>query len=60
MTLSLRGRLVVTTMVAALAAVTVLVIGLQILLAHQTDDARLAVGAARAGRRGRHDGAVPR
>ena len=36
MALSLRGRLVATTVVAALAAVTVLVVGLQVLLAHQT------------------------
>ena len=34
--LGLRGRLVATTVAAALAAVTVLVVGLQLLLAHQS------------------------
>ena len=36
MSLGLRGRLVATTVAAALAAVTVLVVGLQLLLAHQS------------------------
>jgi signal transduction histidine kinase len=40
--LGLRGRLVATTVAAALVAVTVLVVGLQVLLAHQSSQESLA------------------
>jgi two-component system OmpR family sensor kinase len=46
--LGLRGRLVATTTAAALVAVAVLVVGLQVLLAHQTDQSSLAALRTRA------------
>jgi len=46
--LGLRGRLVTTTTVAALLAMAVLVVGLQVLLAHQTGQASLAALRSRA------------
>jgi two-component system, OmpR family, sensor kinase len=45
--LGLRGRLVATTVLAALGAVTVLVVGLQLLLAHQTSQESLDVLSSR-------------
>ena len=48
MALSLRGRLVATTVVAAVFAVTVLVVGLQLLLAHQSSRESLSTLQGRA------------
>ncbi len=46
--LGLRGRLVAITVIAALLAVTVLVVGLQLLLAHQSSQESLAALRGRA------------
>jgi two-component system OmpR family sensor kinase len=46
--LGLRGRLVAATTAAAVVAVAVLVVGLQVLLAHQTDQSSLAALRSRA------------
>lgn len=46
--LGLRGRLVATTVAAALVAVTVLVVGLQVLLAHQSSQESLTALRGRA------------
>lgn len=48
MALSLRGRLVATTVAAAVVAVTVLVVGLQLLLAHQASRESLSTLQGRA------------
>ena len=48
MALSLRGRLVATTVAAAVVAVTVLVVGLQLLLAHQSSRESLSTLQGRA------------